>query len=152
MLNSTHYMQLALNEARKAQILGEVPVGAVLVVGAEVVARGHNSPISSNDPSAHAEINVLREAGQALDNYRLSDSALFVTLEPCAMCLTAMVYGRIKRLVFGASDSKTGACGGCINLISNKCFNHKIEVVSGIMQAQCSALLSDFFRQKRGLN
>lgn len=151
MPNHPHHMQLALNQAKQAQIAGEVPVGAVLVDNGhnKIIATAHNSPITNNDPSGHAEMNVLRKAGQVLGNYRLENTTLYVTLEPCAMCFGAMVHARVARVVFGTTDAKTGVCGGCINLIEQPCFNHKIQIVGGIMQGECSKLLSDFFKQKR---
>lgn len=149
MLDHYFYMQLALDEAKKAQSLGEVPVGSVLVMDDEIMTTAHNTPITQNDPSGHAEINVLRQAGAVLQNYRLLNSTLYVTLEPCVMCFGAMVHARVSHLVFGASDKKTGVCGGCVDLSNQSCFNHKIKVVSGIMQTECSQILSDFFKQKR---
>jgi tRNA(adenine34) deaminase len=141
-------MALALAEARAAGLRGEVPVGAVLVKGGEVIALGSNAVIGLSDPTAHAEVMALRAAGQALQNYRLPDCELFVTLEPCAMCAAAMIHARIKRVVFGAGDPKTGAAGGLLNVFDTT-FNHQTEVQGGVMADDCSALLKDFFKAKR---
>jgi tRNA(adenine34) deaminase len=141
-------MTLALAEARAAGLRGEVPVGAVLVKGGEVIALGSNAVIGLHDPTAHAEVRALRAAGQALQNYRLPDCELFVTLEPCAMCAAAMIHARIKRVVFGASDPKTGAAGGLLNVFDTT-FNHQTEVQGGVMADACSVLLKDFFKAKR---
>ena len=143
------YMALALEQAQQAQQLGEVPIGAVLVSNHQVIAQSHNRSIVDHDASGHAEINVLRQAGQLLNNYRLVGSMLYVTLEPCAMCFGAMIQARVSHLIFGANDPKTGVCGGCMNLIEQPCFNHKIQMTSGIMSTECSQLLSNFFKQKR---
>jgi tRNA(adenine34) deaminase len=141
-------MALALEEARAAGLRGEVPVGAVLVKGGEVIALGSNAVIGLSDPTAHAEVMALRAAGQALQNYRLPDCELFVTLEPCAMCAAAMIHARIKRVVFGASDPKTGAAGGLLNVFDTT-FNHQTEVQGGLMAKECSEMLKDFFKAKR---
>jgi tRNA(adenine34) deaminase len=142
------FMQLALAEARAAGLRGEVPVGAILVKGFDVIASGSNAVIGLHDPTAHAEIIALRAAGQALQNYRLPDCELYVTLEPCAMCAAAMIHARIKRVVFGASDPKTGAAGGLLNVFDTT-FNHQTEVQGGVMAEECGELLRDFFREKR---
>nr|WP_284730706.1 tRNA adenosine(34) deaminase TadA [Shewanella jiangmenensis] len=143
------FMLQALEAAKEAEARGEVPVGAVLVKDGEIIARGFNHNIGLNDPSAHAEMQCLREAGRALDNYRLLDTTLYVTLEPCAMCAGAMVHSRISRLVFGACDEKTGAAGTVVNLVQHPAFNHQIEVVQGILAEECSSMLSAFFRRRR---
>lgn len=143
------YMQLALTLAKEAAQAGEVPVGAVIVKDGMVVGRGSNSPIDTHDPTAHAEIRAIRDAAQHLQNYRLVDCTLYVTLEPCAMCTGAIQHARIARLVYGASDPKTGACGSVINLMNEAKLNHHTEVTSGILAQECGAVLSDFFKQRR---
>jgi tRNA(adenine34) deaminase len=142
------FMALALAEAKQAGLRGEVPVGAILVKDGEVIASGSNAVIGLHDPTAHAEIIALRAAGQALQNYRLPDCELYVTLEPCAMCAAAMIHARISRVVYGASDPKTGAAGGLLNVFETT-FNHQTEVQSGVMAEECGSLLRDFFREKR---
>jgi tRNA(adenine34) deaminase len=144
------FMTLALAEARAAGLRGEVPVGAILVKGGEILASGRNAVIGLHDPTAHAEVLALRAAGQALQNYRLPDCELYVTLEPCAMCAAAMIHARINRVVYGASDAKTGAAGGLLNVFDTT-FNHQTEVQGGVMAEECGALLSNFFRTKRAL-
>jgi tRNA(adenine34) deaminase len=148
-LNATHFMQLALAQAREAAASGEVPVGAVVVRHGEVIATGRNAPIDSHDPTAHAEIVALRAAAQALGNYRLDDCELYVTLEPCAMCSGAMLHARLKRVVFGAADSKTGAAGSVVNLFSEAALNHQTALEGGVLAAECGDVLQDFFRQRR---
>ena len=143
------YMHLALVEAKKAEQIGEVPVGAVLIKNDTVIASGHNRQITNNDSSAHAEIIALRSAGAILRNYRLIDTTLYVTLEPCCMCLSALIHARVKRVVYATSDPKTGSLGGCINLMSAKCFNHHIEATNNILQQESSTLLKNFFKNKR---
>lgn len=143
------YMRMAIALAEEAASLGEVPVGAVVVKNREVIGRGKNAPISLNDPTAHAEIQAMREAAKHLGNYRLVDCTLYVTLEPCAMCSGAMQHARIVRLVYGASDPKTGCCGSVINLMEEQRLNHHCEVNSGLMAEECGALLSHFFKQRR---
>ena len=147
--DDTHFMQLALAQAGEAAASGEVPVGAIVVRHGEVIATGRNAPIDSHDPTAHAEIVALRAAAAALGNYRLDDCELYVTLEPCAMCSGAMLHARIKRVVFGAADPKTGAAGSVINLFSEAALNHQTALDGGVLAAECSALLQDFFRQRR---
>ena len=144
-----YWMQKALQLARKAQAEDEVPVGAIIVKDNQLIAEGFNQPIKSNDPSAHAEMTALRQAGQALNNYRLIDTTMYVTLEPCSMCVGAMIHARVKCLVFGAFDLKTGAAGSAINLIGDDVHNHKIEVVGGVLEGECRELLQSFFREKR---
>jgi len=143
------WMNLALEQAVKAEKEGEVPVGAILVKDGLVVARAHNQPISTNDPTAHAEIQLLRAAGEELNNYRLNGTSLYVTLEPCAMCLGAMMHARVERIVYGAHDPKTGVCGSSENLIDANCFNHKIDLVSGVLENECKQLLKNFFISRR---
>ncbi|MES2362589.1 MAG: tRNA adenosine(34) deaminase TadA [Pseudomonadota bacterium] len=146
---SNHFMDLALAEARAAAAAGEVPVGAVVVRRGEVIATGRNAPVDGHDPTAHAEIVALRAAAQALGNYRLDDCELYVTLEPCAMCSGAMLHARLKRVVFGALDPKTGAAGSVINLFAQPQLNHRTELQGGVMADECAVLLQDFFRQRR---
>ncbi len=143
------WMNLALEQAVKAEKEGEVPVGAILVKDGLVVARAHNQPISTNDPTAHAEIQLLRAAGEELKNYRLTGTSLYVTLEPCAMCLGAIMHARVEHVVFGAYDPKTGVCGSSENLINAKCFNHKINLASGVLENECRQLLKKFFISRR---
>ena len=143
------WMSLALEQARKAEEEGEVPVGAILVKDGLLIAKTRNQPISSNDPTAHAEIQLIRAAGEELKNYRLTGTSLYVTLEPCAMCLGAIMHARIERLVFGAYDPKTGVCGSSENLMDAKCFNHKINLVSGVMENESKQLLKNFFNSRR---
>lgn len=147
--NDEYWMQKALELAHKAETEGEVPVGAIIVKDHQLIAEAWNQPIQSCDPSAHAEINALRIAGKALNNYRLIDTTLYVTLEPCSMCVGAMIHARINRLVFGAYDIKTGAAGSAIDLIHSDKHNHRIEVISGVMEEECRQLLQAFFRKKR---
>lgn len=144
-----YFMKAALRAAKKAAKNGEVPVGAVLVKAGEIIAAAHNCPISANDPTAHAEIMVLRKAGKKLGNYRLLDTALYVTIEPCIMCMGAILHARVKRLVFGAFDPKAGAAGSIIDLTAEKKLNHKIAVRSGILETECRTLIQNFFREKR---
>ncbi len=144
-----YFMQRAYELACQAQKMNEVPVGAVIVSENTIVGEGFNQPISLNDPAAHAEIIALRQAGNHLKNYRLTDCSLFVTLEPCAMCAAAMIHARIKRLIFATPDPKTGACGSCLNLCDHPSFNHRIRAESGVMQLECQQLLRHFFAQRR---
>lgn len=144
-----HWMQQALELAHKAASEDEVPVGAVLVKDNQLISTGWNQPIQNNDPSAHAEMMAIRNAGQVLQNYRLIDTTLYVTLEPCSMCVGAMIHARVKRLVFGAFDNKTGAAGSALNLIHDPVHNHKLEVVGGVLEEECKLLLQNFFKNKR---
>lgn len=148
-MEDTNYMQHALALAEKASAMGEVPVGAVLVKGDEIIGEGWNQPIAHHDPSAHAEMMAIRSAGEMLQNYRLPDTTLYVTLEPCPMCAGLMIHSRIKRLVFGAFDPKTGAAGSVFSLVQDERHNHIIEVTGGILQDQCSSLLKAFFKERR---
>ena len=144
------FMEQALKEARRGFDRGEVPVGAVLVsADGETVACAHNQPISLNDPTAHAEILALREAGERYRNYRLIDTTLIVTIEPCLMCMGAVLNARISRLVFGASDPRWGACGSLYNLAEDNRLNHQIEVIPGIMENECRELMQEFFQLRR---
>lgn len=142
-------MRLALEQARQAQQRGEVPVGAVLVRGGEALALGHNQPIASHDPTAHAEMLALRAGAQRLGNYRLEDCELYVTLEPCAMCAQAMLHARLKRVVFGATEPKTGAAGSVLDLFALPQLNHQTAVQGGVLADECTAVLQGFFRERR---
>ncbi|MCH7509545.1 MAG: tRNA adenosine(34) deaminase TadA [Proteobacteria bacterium] len=143
------FMTRALELARQARDRGEVPVGAIVVHEGAVIGEGFNQPISLADPSAHAEMQAIRMAARRLDNYRLLDATVYVTLEPCAMCAGAMVHARIKRLVYGAADPKTGATGSVFNLVQTERLNHRLEVEGGVMKKECGELLKDFFRKRR---
>ena len=145
----TDYMQMALDLAQHAALSGEVPVGAIVVKDGVVIGRGANAPINLQDPTAHAEIIAMREAAQYLGNYRLVDCTLYVTLEPCVMCAGTMQHARIAKLVYGASDPKTGACGSVINLMNEPKLNHHTEVLGGILAEGCGAVLVKFFKQRR---
>ena len=143
------WMQIALNQANLAMNENEIPVGAVLVKNGKLIAQSHNQSIRTNDPTAHAEIQLLRKAGEKQKNYRLIGSTIYVTLEPCTMCFGAMVHARIERIVFGASDFKTGVCGSCINLNKENFFNHKISITGGVLENESSELLKLFFKSRR---
>ena len=149
MIEDEKWMRFAIKEANTAKDKGEVPVGAVLVKEGLLVAKAHNQPISSNDPTAHAEIQLLRIAGKKLSNYRLTSTTLYVTLEPCTMCLGAMIHARIERLVFGTSDPKSGVCGSTIDLSSESIFNHQILVNGGVLEIECKDILQSFFKLRR---
>lgn len=151
MTDDDTFMELALGQAHTAMLAGEVPVGAVVVRNGQVIAVGCNAPIGEHDPTAHAEIAALRAAAKVLGNYRLDDCDLFVTLEPCAMCAGAMLHARIRRVVFGAADPKTGAAGSIVNLFSDTRLNHQTEVQGGVLADRCSSFLQDFFKRKRDL-
>ena len=142
-------MRAALAQARTAGAAGEVPVGAVLLRGAEIIAAGHNCPISSHDPTAHAEMVVLRAGGQSLGSYRLTGTTLYVTLEPCVMCAAAMVHARLQRLVFGAWDARAGAAGSILNVFALPGLNHRVDVFGGVLMEECAALLQEFFGERR---
>ncbi|TCV86704.1 tRNA adenosine(34) deaminase TadA [Sulfurirhabdus autotrophica] len=148
-MSDEFFMHQALELANQAWKIGEVPVGAVVVKDGEVIGRGFNAPISSHDPSAHAEIQALRDAANHLGNYRLADCSLYVTIEPCAMCAGAIMHARIARVVYGASDLKTGVCGSVINLFAEKKLNHHATVVSGVLSQECGETLSKFFAERR---
>ena len=149
MTKDEKWMKVAINEAKLAMKENEIPVGSVLVQNEKIIAKAHNQPIKNNDPTAHAEIQLLRKAGKKKENYRLGGSTLYVTLEPCAMCFGAMIHARIERIVFGTSDPKTGVCGSCIDLNNESFFNHKISITGGILDNECSELLRLFFKSKR---
>lgn len=143
------YMREALQLAARAASEGEVPVGAVVVMGGEIVGRGWNAPISQHDPSAHAEIRALRDAAARLGNYRLPGCDLYVTLEPCLMCSGAIMHARLSRLVYGASDPKTGACGSVLDVFAEKRLNHHTQTASGVLSVECGAVISAFFAVRR---
>lgn len=144
-----YWMSQAINCALQAEREGEVPVGAVLVKDNQLIASAWNCPISCNDPTAHAEVQVMRQGANVLKNYRLIDTVLYVTLEPCMMCAGAMVHARIKQLVYGAFDPRAGAISSVMQLLENKNLNHRVEHVGGVLQAECGQLLSNFFKSKR---
>jgi len=144
-----YWMSLALEQAKIAESLGEVPVGAIIVKDNKLIASAYNSPIKSNDSSAHAEINVIRQAGEVLKNYRLIGCELYVTLEPCMMCLGAMIHSRISKLYYGANDPKTGVLGGQVDLTKIYNSNHNIEVYNNILSEPCSKILKKFFKSRR---
>lgn len=144
------FMRLALQQAGRARAAGEVPVGAVLVSGDRVIAEGANQPIASNDPTAHAEIEALRCAGRALGSYRLTDTTLYVTLEPCPMCAMAIVHARVRRLVFGAWDPRAGAAGSLTDIFALPGLNHRVDVFGGVLMEECGSLLREFFAERRG--
>lgn len=143
------FMRQAISQAHNAWALGEVPVGAVVVKDGEIIATGFNQPIGTHDPTAHAEIMALRAAAEILGNYRLPGCELYVTLEPCAMCSGAMMHARLSRVVFGAPDPKTGACGSIVNLFEQEKLNHHTDVVGGVLAEECGILLKEFFAERR---
>lgn len=144
-----HWMQYAIQLAEKAAQQEEVPVGAVLVLEDKIIGEGHNKPITNTDPSAHAEIIAVREGAKTIQNYRILNSTLYVTLEPCIMCIGALVHARVKRLVFGAHDPKSGAVESAFEIGKTDKLNHRIECYGGLLAERCGALLSEFFRKKR---
>ena len=143
------FMRVALGQARAAAAAGEVPVGAVLVRGDEIIACGANRPIATHDPSAHAEIQALRAGGARLESYRLNDTTLYVTLEPCVMCAAAMVHARVRRLVFGCWDPRAGGAGSLINVFSLPGLNHRVDVFGGVLMDECGQVLQAFFAERR---
>jgi len=150
-MGKTHekWMALAIEQAKLAEKIEEVPVGAVLIQDDQLIASAHNQPIANNDPTAHAEIQLLRTAGKQLNNYSLPNTTLYVTLEPCTMCLGAMIHARVSRVVFGAYDEKTGVCGSCQDLSTSECFNHSIDTKGGVLADECKQLLQQFFKKRR---
>ncbi len=148
-MDEESFMREAMTLARQAEAMGEVPVGAVVVKDGVIVGRGFNAPISRHDPSAHAEMAALRDAAQRLGNYRLVGCELFVTLEPCVMCVGAMFHARIARVVFGARDPKTGAAGSVLNLFAESRLNHHAQIEGGVLAGECGKMLSDFFARRR---
>ncbi|MCX7155304.1 MAG: tRNA adenosine(34) deaminase TadA [Rhodocyclales bacterium] len=149
-MDDSEFMGLALDLAREAGAAGEVPVGALIVWGGEVVGRGFNQPVGRHDPTAHAEVMALRDAATHLGNYRLPGCTLYVTLEPCAMCAGAIMHARMDRVVFGARDPKTGAAGSIIDLFAESRLNHHTTIVGGVLAEECGSLLSSFFGARRG--
>jgi len=145
----TFFMSRAIELAREAQTAGEVPVGAVIVKDGVIVGEGWNRPISTHDPSAHAEMIAMRAAAQTLGNYRLLDTTLYVTLEPCAMCAGAMVHARVKRLVYAAADPRAGAAGSIFNIVQHEALNHRLEIAGGLLGQECATLLRSFFASRR---
>ena len=148
-MSDDHFMREALALAQQAEALGEVPVGAVVVKDGVIIGRGCNQPIAAHDPTAHAEIVAMRDAAAKIGNYRLAGCELYVTLEPCAMCAGAIMHARVGRVVYGAADPKTGACGSVVDLFANAKLNHHATVVSGMLADECSARLRTFFSQRR---
>lgn len=143
------FMAEAIKEALKADLKNEVPVGAVVVLNGEVIGRGHNQPITANDPTAHAEVMALRDAATNLKNYRLSDATLYVTIEPCTMCAGAMVHSRVKQVVYGATEPKAGVALSQEQIFEKPYFNHQVEVVAGVMADECTAAIQAFFKRRR---
>jgi len=148
-MTDNDFMQIALDLAQQAGAAGEVPVGAIVVKDGEIIGRGSNAPITTHDPTAHAEIRAMRDAAQHLGNYRLVGCTLYVTLEPCAMCTGAIQHARIAKLIYGASDPKTGACGSIVNLMAEPKLNDHTEISGGILATECGALLTSFFSARR---
>ena len=149
MQEPTNYMQRAIDLARQAEEAGEVPVGAVVVMDGAVIGEGWNRPISTHDPSAHAEIVAIREAASGMANYRLTNAELYTTLEPCVMCAGAIIHARIATVYYGAMDPRAGAAGSVFSILGTDKLNHEVEVQGGIMQDECARLLKDFFKRKR---
>ncbi|MFD2117091.1 tRNA adenosine(34) deaminase TadA [Paenibacillus yanchengensis] len=148
-LEDIHWMQQAMEEARKAEQLGEVPIGAIIVKDGQIIGRGHNLRESTHDPTAHAELEAIRQACSQLHAWRLLDCTLYVTLEPCPMCAGAIIQSRIKRVVYGAPDHKAGCAGTLMNLLQEPRFNHETQLTSGVLQEECGQLLTQFFRKLR---
>lgn len=148
-MDDSIYMRQAISQAHNAWALGEVPVGALVVKDGEIIATGFNQPIGTHDPTAHAEIMALRAAAAIVGNYRLPGCELYVTLEPCAMCAGAMMHARLARVIFGATDPKTGACGSIVNLFEQQKLNHHTELVGGVLAEDCGKLLKEFFADRR---
>ena len=149
MKEDTKFIREAINEAKKALKKGEVPVGAVVVLNDKIIARGHNESITSNDPTAHAEIVALRKSAKILKNYRLKGAKIYVTIEPCPMCAGAMLWARVSGIVYGAKDKKAGACGSALNIVNGRKFNHKIRVIGGVLEKECREIMQKFFKKRR---
>ena len=149
MITDEEWMQQAFQLAKKSEGQGEAPVGAIIVYQNEIIGKGWNQPILLHDPTAHAEIIALREAGRKMHNYRLLESTMYVTLEPCAMCAGAIVQARISRLVYAVEDKKTGACGSVFNIVQTEELNHSVEITKGILERECQTLIKNFFKEKR---
>ena len=147
--NHQYWMQKALELARKAEAAGEVPVGAVLVKDGQLIAEGWNQPITSHVATSHAEIMAMREAGKQLNNYRLIDTVMYVTLEPCSMCVGAMIHARVSKVVYGASEPRTGALGGAFDLLKSNAHNHNFDVISGVLAEESKTMLQNFFQSRR---
>jgi tRNA(adenine34) deaminase len=150
-MNDEKFMNEALREARKALKINEVPIGCVIVKNGRVIGRGHNRTIRANDPTAHAEIIAIRKAARATGNYRLTNCDLYVTIEPCVMCAGAIIWARLRRVVFGAWEAKAGACGSVVNIVDNRSFNHRAKCTGGVMESDCLCLIKDFFKTRRGI-
>jgi len=148
-MTDEEYMLIAIEQAKMAFEQEEVPVGAILVLNGDIISRGYNQPICNHDPTAHAEIMALRQAGKALSNYRFPGSTLYVTVEPCTMCFGAIIHSRVSRVVYGAEEGKAGVLHGSHSLIDSGIYNHRIKVTSGVLAEQCSELMSSFFKQRR---
>ncbi len=149
MTSDLDFMQAAISQARSAEMEGEVPIGAVIVRDGQIIANGNNRVLRDHDPSAHAEIVALRDAGKLLGNYRLDGCDLYTTLEPCAMCAGAIIHARIRRLIYAADDPKAGACGSVLGVLNHPRLNHRLEVIPGLLAEECGALLTNFFRARR---
>lgn len=149
MTQDAKWMQRAFELAQEAKSQDEVPVGAVIVFEEQIIGEGWNQPISTNDPTAHAEIVALRDAGNNIGNYRLSDATMYVTLEPCSMCASAIVHARLTKLVYAVEEPKAGACGSVFNLLQTKELNHQVEIEKGVMEEDCRSLIQTFFKEKR---
>ncbi len=149
MTTDIKWMQRAFKLAKNAEAHDEVPVGAVIVLDDQIIGEGWNQPISSDDPTAHAEIMALRDAGMKIGNYRLPNATIYVTLEPCTMCAGAIIHARLAKLVYAVDDPKTGACGSVFNLLQNEELNHRVEIVKGVMEEECRSLIQSFFKEKR---
>jgi len=149
MSNNEEFMSLALDEAEKALAYEEIPVGALLVIDNKIISKSHNMVIRNQDPTAHAEINVIRDACEIIRNYRLKDARIFVTLEPCTMCYGAIVHSRVSEIIFGAHDIKTGVCRSCTDFSKENFFNHRPKITGGVLEQKCSVILKEFFKSRR---
>ncbi|HAX62387.1 MAG TPA: tRNA adenosine(34) deaminase TadA [Elusimicrobia bacterium] len=148
-MDDTYFVREALKEAKKAAGKGEVPVGCVIVKDGKIISRAHNLTIKKNDPTAHAEILALKKAAQKTGNYRLTNCVMYVTIEPCPMCAGAAVWARIKKIIFGVDDEKSGACGSVVNIANNKKLNHRIKIKGGLFSKECADLMRNFFKERR---